>query len=782
MFRKLLRPISLLSTLASNVSKGDYSLRSDFKSSDEIGILSRNFNFMVATIEDNIKNLDDKVLEKTQALEVAKTKAEEATRLKSEFLANMSHEIRTPMNGIIGMAYLALKTDLDDTQKNYITKIQSASDSLLGIINDILDFSKIEAGKLEIETVAFDLYNVIENVMNVVSFKADDKNIELIVSYSNALNRNLMGDPLRVGQVITNLVNNAIKFTQKGEIGIYITRVGHNRYQFAIKDTGIGIAQEKIATLFQAFEQVDGSTTRKYGGTGLGLSISKQLVTLMDGNIWIESTLGEGSTFTFEITLQEIGEGHNKQECFTGKRVLIVDDIETWREVLTSLLKDYKMIVDCVNSGEEALALLEETEVKYDLILMDWKMPGLDGIATTKAIQNLHIQDQASQVIMVSSHKRDALVKDAKDIGIDVFLDKPINPSLLHNVIMSIFGKAVLKLPEDEKEADILEKEITTLSNSHILLVEDNEMNREIIHSLLEHSGIIIDEAFNGQEAVDKYRENPERYELILMDIQMPIMDGYRATQLIREYNETIPIVALSANAMKDDLIASENAGMNEHLTKPIKVEKLYKVLLRYISKKADLSELTCKSSGVELPHFTTLDTDVGLKHLGNNTKLYIKLLHDFASDYKELDLESLDDASFKRMTHTIKGLSANIGATSLHVIAKKLDESQDKTLLSNFYKELEDTINDIKEHLHVEEQESNDSKKKISDEEANRLFNVLGEVVKKKRPKLCEPIIDELKAYALSEADQKLFESTLELLDEFEFKKILDLLGERDA
>ena len=914
-FKKLLNPISTLAQLAARISEGDYTIRSHFKSTDEIGLLSKNFNFMVSTIEDNIKNLDYKVQIKTKALEeqkkvfetlfyessdgillikdgrfidcnraaytmldyqdkeqllnlnpsdispptqfdgtasntkatqninlalqkgstrfewihlkkdttetfmevvltkiiieketyihvvwrdinakkrseqqlietnsalqIEKERAQKATRLKGEFLANMSHEIRTPMNGIMGMVYLALKTDLNTAQRNYLKKIEAASVSLLGIINDILDFSKIEAGKLEIEHIDFDLFDVIDNVTNIVGFKAEEKNLELIVSYPASINHTLKGDPLRVAQILTNLLNNAIKFTQNGEVDLFVENVSKNRYRFRVKDTGIGIASEKISTLFTAFEQVDGSTTRKYGGTGLGLSISKQLVEMMHGKIWIKSEIGVGSEFIFEVDLEERENREKAHETFQDKNVLIIDDVQTWREILAELLKDYNMKIYSVNSGLEALNFLKTSTIKFDLIFMDWKMPGLNGIETTKAIHQIPSQAKASKVIMVSAHRHEELLSDAKEVGINIFLDKPINPSILHNVIMNIFGKAVLHLPKNDNEIDKLEEELTRLKGSHILLVEDNDMNREIIHSLLKESGIVIDEALNGQEAVDKYRENPERYELILMDIQMPIMDGYHATKLIRHQNRKIPIVALSANAMKEDTDKSRDAGMNDHLTKPIKIKNLYNVLLKYLSKKVLSTHVNKEKSSLALPSFTSIDTDIGLSHLAGNQTLYRKLLLDFSHDYKDLNLESLDEESLKRTIHTLKGLSANLGAMALNAIAKQLDETQDMELISQLYTQLERTISEIEQHLEMQDKDDTIVKEALSIEETEALFEKLKDAVMKKRPKLYAPIMQRLAEHELLHNDQLLFDELQQLLNEFEFKKAVRLLGE---
>ncbi len=525
---------------------------------------------------------------------VAKQKAEDSSKTKSEFLANMSHEIRTPMNGIIGMTYLTLQTSLDDKQTHYLHNINNSAKSLLNIINDILDFSKIEAGKLSIEKIDFDMFKLIDNVISLLEFKVHEKNLELIVSYDVNMNKIFYGDELRISQVITNLLGNAIKFTDEGEVSIYIEKLSDKRVRFNIKDTGIGLSLKEQDTLFESFSQADGSTTRKYGGTGLGLSISKQLVELMDGKIWVKSSLGEGSTFSFEIDLQEI-ESENKFYLFSDKKILIVDDNKSWHEILENNLKIFDIAVDHAYSGKEALEKLYECNMHYDLILMDWNMPELDGIESVKMIQNMCIEcsdkDNCTislppKVIMVSSFRKESIVKLSKDIGIEYFLQKPINQSLLNDILMKIFLDDTV-LHYQFKNDDIGVKiNLSTLQGSKILLVEDNKINQEIIEGLLENSGIEIDIVNNGKMAVDIFEKN--KYELILMDLQMPIMDGYEATRIIREQDSNIPIIALTANAMKEDIQRTKKAGMNEHLNKPIDVKSLYDTLLKYISKKTD--------------------------------------------------------------------------------------------------------------------------------------------------------------------------------------------------
>ncbi len=643
--------------------------------------------------------------------ERARQVAEDATRMKSEFLANMSHEIRTPMNAILGMAQLALKTELDARQHSYVDKILRGGRHLLGIINDILDFSKVEAGKLTLEQTDFELDQVLANINDLTAQKAIEKNLELVFSVDEAVPRMLKGDPLRLGQILINYANNAVKFTERGEIAVLV-RVQEETdddvlLYCAVRDTGIGLDEEQCATLFESFAQGDASTTRRYGGSGLGLAISKRLAELMGGAVGVESTPGVGSTFWFTArvgksrwqprVLQPTGRLRNR-------RVLVVDDNESLRTTLTATLSSMSFRTAEAASGQcalEILAAAAQAGEAYDVVLLDWQMPGMDGIEIARRIGALGLSTPPHMILVTAYNREDAL-RGARAAGINEVLIKPVNSSLLFDTLMQVLsqrdthdGAALRDLPDAATEKP-------RFNGLRMLLVEDNELNQEVARGLLEAGGALVDVADNGAVAIQMLEAAPDdTYKVVLMDMQMPVMDGLAATRAIRANPrfEHLCIVAMTANAMAHDRAQCIEAGMNEHIAKPIEEDQLWKTLGHCLG--LDLSRAFGPDSGHAGTHAegsaraagavaadpattgspaATLDTVAGLRRVRGNHETYADLLRRFIASQKDMParvsraLDSGDNETAFLEAHTLRGVAATLGAMPLSRQAEQLE------------------------------------------------------------------------------------------------------------
>lgn len=653
-----------------------------------------------------------------EALLAAKDEAEQANQVKSLFLARMSHEIRTPLSAILGMAYLMKKTGLTATQDSYLDKLSQAARTMLGTINDILDFSKIEAGKVTIEKISFDLDKILQRVVNIESVKVQERGIELLLEKDPELPNNFVGDPLRIEQILLNLVNNAVKFTEAGSVKITVRSVGQTADSFemelAVADTGIGMTQEQVDHLFIPFDQGDSSISRRFGGSGLGLSIVKSLVDLMGGSIAVKSEKDRGSTFTVHLPLQKDASQTRSNgarlsaDFFHNTRALVLDQSESSRSQLAQCFASFGIAADLADSEQGAMLLLQKAketpERSYQLLLIDYATPKGNGIELYQRLKNGQWIQPSTKTILLLPMMREDLLAELEAAGMDFGVTKPVIPSVLYNGILEILQIGFPQTPQPSRKGD----QLAAPHPYHVLLVEDNKTNQFIAQSILEQAGFVMHIASDGEEGYRYFAENQSEIDLILMDLHMPVMDGYTASDRIRKLNWEVPIVAMTADAIAGVEEKCREHGIFNYVSKPFEPDQLIETLIGLLNGKIPKKEE--KKAEPPEEKETIVDFSDGLRRVGGDQGIFRMILQTFYNENLLVgeDLQkALTDQDFtaaEQIAHKIKGSSGNIGAAGLHDVAAQLqnalkerDEATARPLLESFVRILRKTLVEIR-------------------------------------------------------------------------------------